>query len=130
MSHSERRLSPRQTQALMSLVAGDSVAGAARDAGVSSRQVWRWLRDEHFKSALQTEEGYLMQSLRLRLSALIDKAMDALEDVIDHPDQRGANVKRLSAVSCIELLLKVREAGVLEDRVSALEDAIKARGVR
>ena len=124
MSHSERRLSARQHQALVSLVAGGNVESAARDAGVSARQVWRWLRDDHFKAALQTEEGYLMQSLRLRLSALIDQALDALEDVIEHPDQRGANVKRLAAVSCIELLLKVRDVTSLEDRLSALEQVV------
>lgn len=126
MSHSERKLPPRQLQALASLVAGDSVESAARAGGVSARQVWRWLRDDRFKSTLKDEEAYLMQSLRLRLSALIDQAIDTLEESMLHPDQRGQNVARLAAVSVLELVLKIKDAE-LESRVSALEEVVRVK---
>lgn len=123
MSYFEK-LSRKQSAALMSLVAGESVAIAAQGAGVSARQVFRWLQTDYFKAALRAEEASILQTLRLRLSALTDKAIDTLEDCMDHPGERGQNVARLAALSVLEMLLKVREAGILEERLDALESEV------
>jgi hypothetical protein len=121
----EQRLRAKQAQALSALLAGKTVAIAAASAGISERQAYRWLRDKRFKSALVEQEALLLQSAGLRLAAMAEKACDVLEDVMMRPETRGANTARLAAVSALELLLKVRDAGVIDDRISALEELVK-----
>ena len=53
-----------------------------------------------------------------------DKAINAIESVIDHPDQEGASNKRLAAQAILDQLLKLRELRNIETRISDLEKAL------
>jgi hypothetical protein len=127
MSHSERSLSTHQSKALTGLLEGLTVTEAALLAGVSRRQLYRWLQAEHFKSALAREEALVLQAVRLKLGSLAERACEVLEDVMDHPGVPGQNFARLAAVSVLDQLVKVREVSTLEDRMSAIEEALKVR---
>ena len=122
--------SPKQSLAIAALVKGATLRDAAKAAGVSERQVNRWMHRPSFSSALRSSESEIVQAAGRRLIGLADAAMDALEDVLKNPQERGANVKRLAAVSVIELAIKVREYSELEERLAALEGRVYAETKR
>lgn len=124
MSRSGRSLNTHQVRALAALLEGQPVHLAAQLAGVSSRQVYRYLRDDRFTGRLNEEQDALVLAVGVKLLSLAEKALAALEEVMDFPERRGANVKRLAGVSVLDLLLKYRDQVSLEARVSALEDIV------
>lgn len=127
MSHSERSLSGKQSKALTGLLEGLNITEAALLAGVSRRQLYRWLQAPGFKSHLVEEEALVLQAVRLKLGSLAERACEVLEDVMNKPGAPGANFARLAAVSVIDQLVKVREVSVLEDRVAQLEEEARGR---
>jgi len=130
MSRSDRSLSSRQVKALGALLEGRTVEEAGCLAGVSKRQVYRYLRDKNFTSQLQQEQDALISAVGAKLVSLGQKALICLEAVMEHPGMGAANVKRLAAVSVLDLLLKYRSQVELEARVSILEEEVNKRKVR
>jgi hypothetical protein len=117
-----QKLSGKQYVVIQALLEGLSVPEAAAVADVSTRQVYRWLSDSPgFSERLADEQEQALYRAGVRLAGLIDAALSALADVLASPEARGANVKRLAAVSVIELLLRWRDAQEFEERLSALE---------
>lgn len=120
-----QKLSSKQHVVIQALLEGLSVPEAAAVADVSPRQVYRWLSDSPgFSERLADEQEQALYRAGVRLAGLIDAALSALADVLDRPEVRGANIKRLAAVSVIELLLKWREQTELAARLAALEERL------
>jgi len=103
---------------------GQSVTAAAEVANVSRRTVYRWLDQPGFRQALQEQEGRILDTITRRLLVLADQAVIALKEVLEQPGGRGANTKRLAAVSIIELCSKLREMRTVEQRISDLEKVV------
>lgn len=111
----------KRTKAIAALLAGETVIGAAIAAGVSERQIYRWMTDETFTGQLRQAERKVLETIGFQLFSLASAAVSGLEEVLTNPDKRGANVRRLAAVSTLELLLKWRESVSFEDRLAQLE---------
>lgn len=114
----------KKLKALEALLQGMTVPEVATVAEVSTRQVYRWLEDSDFSNALIDEQEAVLQRAGVRLAGLVDAALSGLADVLDRPDQRGANVKRLAARDVLELCLKWREQTEFAARLNALEDRL------
>lgn len=115
------RFSGKRNIAIVALLSGASIQGAAEQAHISERQLHRWLNEDAFLQELRHQEGKVISACSWRLVSLAKQALDALEDVLNNPEMRGANVKRLTAVSILEMLLKWREQVDFETRLQTLE---------
>ena len=115
------KVTPRQRKAIEALLTCGNVTRAAEAAGVTRNTLYRWFKQEPFKVALAAAEGEVMQALSRTLVRLGDKAGSVLEQVLT--DEAAGDPVRLRAVAILlQNLVKVREAGALEQRVSVLEE--------
>jgi phage terminase small subunit len=119
-------LTPRQRRTIESLLTCADVTEAARQAKVSRDTVYRWLKQDAFRSALDQAVQESMAALSRNLVALGDKARKALADALDgdSPTQAGTRVRAADIV--LSRLLQLRELVSLEERVSRLEDSQNA----
>lgn len=115
------RASSGRTRALACLLAGDTVAGAAQHSGTSERSIYRFLKEPGFRSELQNKQAVILERASGALVALSEEAVRALVEVLSSPSEPGANNKRLTAVSVLELALNYREYISFEERLSRLE---------
>jgi len=118
-------LTPKQNQAIAALLSTATHGLAASQAGINVRTLNRWLKLDPFQQALTQAEGALLGKLSRRLLALGDKALDALADILETPNQPGAGNKRMAASDILSQLLRLRELHTLEERVKRLEEAVQ-----
>lgn len=115
----------RQTKFILSLLEGNTVAQSADLAGVAERTAFLWLKEDVVKDQLREVQTQAMLLAGARLTAVVVKAIDALEDVIDRPAQTGAGNKRLAAGAVLDLCVKWQQAVNYEDRILELERLVK-----
>lgn len=117
-------LTHRQQAAVRTLLACKSVAEAAQRARVGERTLYRWLADPAFRAALSAAEGDLLDAATRRLLALQEDAIGAFEAVLR--DAHAAPSARLRAAQAVlDYLLKLRELRDVEQRLTALEQAVE-----
>ena len=119
-----QKITRNQRKAVAALLKYKTVGEAAEAISVNPRTVHRWLDDPGFRLALSQAEGEALDRITQRLLALADKALLAIEDVLDCPDQPGASNKRLAALAILDQYLKLRELRNVENRLSNLEKAV------
>jgi len=118
------RLTPRKRQAISELLKGKANAEVSELVGVSERTLYRWQGEPSFQLELRRSETRLLEHAVMRLLKLTEDAVDAMEDVIHNPGQRGASVKRLAAKDVLEVSLKWREMVTFEERLQRLEETV------
>jgi len=116
------KLTRNQRKAIQALLEFTTIEEVAEAIGVNPRTVYRWLDDASFRNALSRAEGEMIDRVTRRLLVLGDKAIEAIEDILDNPDQRGAGNKRLASQAILGQLLKLWELRNIEQRVTALEE--------
>jgi hypothetical protein len=104
------------------LAAGESVAGAARLAGVSDRTVRRRLADPLFVAAVDLARAELLDESLGLLSASASVAVRVLR-LIAADKQYGAAARVTAAGRLLDAVLRHRQALDLERRLAALERA-------
>ena len=104
------------------LTAGATVADAARAAGMSERSAYRRLSDRGFRRRLDDAEGEQMRRALARLTALQDRALVTLEQLLD-ADQPG-HVRARAVGIAIDARARLREQLVVEDRLAEVEQAV------
>ena len=112
-------------KALEALLRASTLREAAELSGVSLRTIHRLLNDVSFSEQLKAAQRERLSCITRSLESLASEALEALASVLREPDKAGANTKRLAAVSVIDLMLKVGAHYEIEERLSALEQAIK-----
>ena len=108
--------------AAVALATGKTAKEAAGAAGVSERTVFQWLADQPFKARVRELRGEMVSAALGRLSDGLCAAADALNELVKNDD---ADVKFKAAVKVIELALRVREQTDIEERLAAVEQALK-----
>lgn len=111
-------LSLSKQRALLALVERGSVSRAADECKLSRQTLYRWLREPEFSSALRDASGSQVEQASRRLTALMMRAVDELELLLD---SRSEHTRRLTADSILSHALRLRELVELESRVSELE---------
>lgn len=119
-----QKITPKKNQAILAILEQPTIARAAESAGITPRTIHRWLDDPGFRAALSAAEGENLDRATRRLLRLADKALDALESVLDDPGQNGAGNKRLAAQAMLDQLFKLRELRDVEARLAGLEAAV------
>lgn len=111
-------LSARQRRAIGAILSTSTLAGAATEAHVSRKTLYRWLALPTFQAALQAAQGDALGVVMARLSGLLGKALDVIGAGLD--DTNATRQLRAAA------LILGHYAGLAEfidlaSRVAALE---------
>ena len=114
------KLSRRQQQMIVALLASRSVCDACRVMDISRAQFYTWLKSDDGKFKAAIDEAY-QQSTNEGMAALklnVEKAAGKLVSLIDAEDQ---NVSLRASVALLDFYLKAVESKELEKRIEALE---------
>jgi len=114
----------RKENAMVNLLEGKSIREAAAASNISERQIYRWLGDPEYKGEIASRQAAIIESVNYALISMANRAVNSLGEVLDHPEQRAANVKRLAACSILDQLLHFREYVSFESRIARLESGI------
>ena len=123
----KNKLNSNQAKAVVALLQCKTIGEAAEACGLNPRTLNRYFQDNDFMLALRDAEGAAVDKVTRRLIVLADKALDALESVLEQPAQRGAGNKRLAAAAILDHLVKLRNYNDVEKRLTELEVAINER---
>jgi hypothetical protein len=117
-------LTPKQHKALAALLSEPTVTAAAAKIGVGERTLHTWLHEPAFVEAYTAMRHEAVQQAVGRLQHATGIAVDALIDVLDTEYTPAPAAVRVSAAKVIiEYAIRWRELDVIEQRLSALEQA-------
>jgi hypothetical protein len=114
-------LSPKQERLATLLAVGSNLRDAAREAGISERQAYRWLDDEVFNRQVNRHRSKLVDETLGRLAAIGVKAVEALEGGLSSDND---NVRVRAAIGILDQLVRIREHSELEQRLTELEGRV------
>ena len=119
-----KKLTPKQWRAIESLLICGDVTQAAQEAGVSRTQLYKWLKEDAFKSELEKGTHAAIENLSRSLVSLGKKAAGVLQAALDDPStQPIAKVRAADIV--LNRILQLRELVDIDRRLAALEDKFK-----
>lgn len=116
-------LKPKQREAITALLTERTKRAAASKAGVSERQLYKWLDDPIFKSALIEAEAAARNEIKRRIIKRAETLADTIGDIMESTEAPPA--VRLSAAARLgDLFFRSDDQADLEQRITALEAAI------
>ena len=118
----ENDLKPRQVAAIAALLATGKIPDASTAAGVSTKTVYAWLKQDAFKAELRRAEGDAMRGLVRRLAGLGDLAADALKDALN--SEQDIDVRLRATGLYLSRGPALFELANVLDRIEALEDRL------
>ncbi|MBX9677756.1 MAG: hypothetical protein K2X38_03250 [Gemmataceae bacterium] len=111
---------------IAALVCGASVEAAARKAGISRRTAFRRLKDQRVVQRLKTAR---LEVVKRAAGLLAAGSLEAVKTLMELLAPGVAPATRLGAArAIIELGVKLRESGEMEERLAALEAQLAAKG--
>ncbi len=113
-------LSCNQHKAINCLLNNASVEGAARCCGLTSRTLFRYLRDPLFSAELQRRRSALLDATSTGLVSLSQRSLETLAGILDDAEATDA-LKLRAALATLKLLYDHVELSELAARVAALE---------
>lgn len=113
-------LTPKQEKALSALLNEPTIEKAAKQAGVSRVQLWRWLNESTFSEAYTEARGRLFESTMTALQSASVAAVETLREITTDANA-PASVRVSAARTILDTALKAREALEAEERLTALE---------
>jgi hypothetical protein len=120
---SQNVLSRNQKRALAALLEFRTLAGAAGACGLATKTLSRYLDDPAFRAALAQAEGEMIDEAGRTLIKGQPNALKTLYDLMTGAENEST--RRLAAVSWLDLCLRWRELGSIEQRITALEQEVK-----
>ncbi len=119
-------LKPKQREAISALLTERTKRAAASKAGVSERQLYKWLQDPIFKSALIEAEAAARNEIKRRILKRAENIADTIADIMENTEASPA--VRLSAAARLgDLFFRSDEQADLEQRITALEAGLHDR---
>ncbi|MCI0580502.1 MAG: hypothetical protein L0332_23425 [Chloroflexi bacterium] len=119
----KRDLSPKQRQAIQSLLAGRTKSQTAAGVGVTRRTLSRWLADPTFRAALSAATDDALANAARRLAAALDDAVAVLAEVMSNKDARDPDRLRAAGLVIHRGLDLIQQKELIE-RIAALEAKI------
>jgi TATA-binding protein-associated factor Taf7 len=118
----KEKLSRRQLHALPFLIGNPNVEMAAKQSGISAKQIFDWLNQPVFRQELENRKNEAVNQAVDRLKATASKACDTLIGLLDHAESES--VKHRVAVDMLNMTLKYMEFKEVEQRIRKLEDTM------
>ena len=117
-------LSVNQRRAIAALLEYSTIDEAALAINVNRKTITRWYEQPEFRRALHQAEGASIDQASRQLLVISSKAVKALDDILDNPNQDGATNRRLAAIAILNILGQLRERHTTEERLAALEEKV------
>jgi CHAD domain-containing protein len=117
-----KKLTPKQTKALAAIFSTPTLTAAAQVVGVKRVTLQRWLKQEHFRRALQELQNEAIMAVSRGLLSLSESSILALQDGLD--EAQPIRIRLRAASEVFDKLLKIRQLVEIEARIDALEVAI------
>lgn len=118
----KERLTRRQMHVLPFLISNPTVESAAKQSGVSPKQIFDWLNQPTFRQELENRKNEAVNQAVDRLKATTSKACDTLINLLDHAESES--VRHRVAIDLLNMTLKYMEFKDVEQRIRKLEDTI------
>ncbi|MCX6988511.1 MAG: hypothetical protein NTZ52_03265 [Chlamydiae bacterium] len=118
----KERLTRRQLHVLPFLISNPTVESAAKQSGVSPKQIFDWLNQPTFRQELENRKNEAVNQAVDRLKLTAFKACDTLIGLLDSAESES--VRHRVAVDMLNMTLKFMEFRDVEQRIRKLEDAI------
>lgn len=118
----KERLTRRQLHVLPFLINNPTVESAAKQSGVSPKQIFNWLNQPSFRQELENRKNDAVNQAVDCLKATASKACDTLVGLLDHAE--SGSVRHRVAVDMLNMMLKFIEFKDVEQRIRKLEDTI------
>lgn len=119
-----KSLSRKQKEAIPSLIGARSLEAGCRKAKISKGTLFRWMKEENFKSALEAARQAVIQESLERLKAGVSKAVDGILALAGDKDKW---IKIRACEKVLDFFMKVREVEELEGRLEKIERIIFER---
>jgi transposase-like protein len=116
------KLGPKKEAAILALLSSQSVEDAARDAGVTPRTLFRWMKEPEFEAALRAARRAAFSQSIGRLQQMGIAAVTILGKVMVDPNTPPATKVR-AADSVLNHAAKAIETEDILARVAELERA-------
>jgi hypothetical protein len=111
---------PNQHVAAAAIAAGSKLVAAARQAGVSDRQVRTWMSNHRFRAYIDGLRSVMLEEPIGLLTAAMGRAALFMIEQVDNPDVDIA-VRLRAAQSIIDNATKLRDHVEFERRLGRLE---------
>ena len=118
----KEKLTRRQLHVLPFLISNPTIESAAKQSGVSPKQIFDWLNQPAFRHALENRKNDAVNQAVDRLKATASKACDTLIGLLDHAESES--IRHRVAVDMLNMTLKFMEFKDVEQRIRKLEDTI------
>ena len=118
-------LKQKQLAALPHFIAPRSIEAGCRAAKISKSTFYEWIRDNTFKTELDTLRSQTIDGAVDCLKAGIVGAVEKLMGLLNSKDE---SIKLRSAQTAIDYYLKVVNAEQIESRLATLEKSINSKG--
>ena len=115
-----RRLRPTEERAIRALLTQRTIADAARQARVSERSMYRWLKDDRFREELRQAHREALNHTAGRLQQISQDAVQALHAVINQANAPAFS-RAYAARIAIEFGFKAAGYTDVVERLDALE---------
>lgn len=121
--HGEK-LSRKKEQAVAALLAKPSIPEAAKTVGIGERTLWRWLKDDSFKSAYSEARAQIVQFVIAEIQNGLTDATKTLVEIIKNK-KAPASARVSAAKAMIDIGVKAVFEEDLKQRIEAIEDILK-----
>lgn len=118
------RLSQKQEKALSALLTEPTIRAAALCAGVSERQLHRYLSEEGFRQAYEQARGEAFNAALSSLQVGAGAAVSLLRELIQS-DAETPVVRLNAATKLLAFSIKARELQDVEERLAELERRVE-----
>jgi len=118
------KLSRKAEAAIVALLAHPTMPEAAKAAGVSETSLWRWLQRDDFRKKYREAQDKVFDGALGSLQGASTEAVNCLRRNLTCGNS-SAEVQ--AARTILDYTLKARQLFDLENRISQLEAALKAR---
>ena len=120
----KNNLNQKQLRAITCILETDSIEEAAKKARVGRDSIYRWLREDNFKTRLEDERRTIFEDGLNALRMATSKAAKKMIELLDH---NNSNLRRLAAKDILSLTIKVIEIQDLDERIGRLEELLEKR---
>lgn len=118
----KERLTRRQVHGLPFLISNPNVEMAAKQSGISAKQIFDWLKRPVFRQELENRKNDAVNQAVDRLKATASKACDTLIGLLDHAESES--VRHRVAIDLLNMTLKYMEFKDVEQRIRKLKDTM------
>jgi hypothetical protein len=116
----------KQEQAIVALIAAETVEKAAQQINVAPSTLYRWLHEDEFRAAYREAKTACVSQAIGRLQQASAEAVETLRTIM-RDQTKPASTRVQAARIILETSLKAVEVEEIQDRINRLEEIVQKR---